>query len=107
MAAYIAWYGKKLAALGQCEQELIESITANAPLAKISACAEKVRLAHIRALKSKRAQFPPSEKSAVAMNGFENRVAFWANVPVETIIAGYRTGRFQRERPARCLRGVW
>jgi hypothetical protein len=107
MASFIPWHGKKLATLGLRERKLISRLQENAPIKELAKIAEEVRAAQIRAFKAKRSQLAPSEKNARAMNNLDKKISFWVDTPVEKIIEGYRGGRFQRERPARCLRGDW
>ena len=64
MSNYIPWYGKKRESLHKREKELAALFRTSATAGNLSEAAEEVRLAKIRALKSKRAQLAPSETSA-------------------------------------------
>src|SRR5690348_14668113 len=97
MANYIAWYGKKRKHLIEREREFIALLQAGADGRRIAEAAEAVRAAKVRALKSKRAEFPPSEKSEVMVQNLELQIEFWLALPVEKIVEGYR-GREQKDR---------
>jgi hypothetical protein len=63
MASYLPWYGKKRQHLAEYEREFVAFLQTGATDSRLAKAAEKVRAAQVRALKAKRAQLPPSEKT--------------------------------------------
>jgi len=59
---------------------------------KLKEVADKVRLAHVRALKARRAELPPTEKAVIAIEGIDREIQFWMMLNAEQIVAGYRDG---------------
>ena len=57
-----------------------------------------VRLAHVRALKAKRAQLPPTEKAMAAIENLDREIQFWTMLNADQIIAGYRDGSLPKHR---------
>lgn len=52
----------------------------------------------MRALKAKRAQLPPTEKAAVAIEGLDREVQFWMMLNADQIVTGYRDGWLPKHR---------
>ena len=98
MANYIAWYGKKREHLIERERDLAALLKSEAEASRIAGAAEEVRAAQIRALKSKRAELPPSEKNARAVANLDREIEFWLGLTANEIIVGYRTGKLRGHR---------
>jgi hypothetical protein len=98
MANYIPWYGKKKARLAEVEHAFI-AILKNATAAKkLNEVAEKVRRAHVRTLKARRALLPPTEKASVAIEGINREIQFWMMLKADQIIAGYSDGSLPKHQ---------
>lgn len=98
MACYIPWYGKKKARLAEVEEIFIAILEDTTDLKKLKEVAEKVRIAHVRALKAKRAQLPPTEKAADAIEAIDHEMQFWNMLNADQIVAGYRDGSLPKHR---------
>ena len=103
MAGYIPWYGKKREHLMEHEREFVALLQSGADSLKVAEGAEEVRALQVRALKSTRAELPPSERNATAVANLEREIAFWLALSVEEIIDGYRTLKLKGYR-ARAVR---
>jgi hypothetical protein len=98
MANYIAWYGKKREHLIESERDFGALLQSQPDPSKMAEAAEQVRVAQIRALKAKRAELPPSEKNAAAVENLDREIEFWLALSVGEIIAGYQTGKLRGHR---------
>lgn len=98
MANYIPWYGKKKARLAEVEDAFIATLKNATDAKKLNEVADKVRLAHVRALKARRAQLPPTEKAVVAIEVLGRQIQFWMMLNAEQIIAGYRDGSLPKHQ---------
>jgi hypothetical protein len=98
MANYIAWFGKKRERLLDCEREFLSLLRGESDSTKVAKAADAVRAAQIRALKSKRAQLPPAEKSAIAVAHLKREIEFWQKLSSRQIIDGYRSGKLKGHR---------
>jgi hypothetical protein len=98
MANYIAWYGKKRERLLERENDFSALLQGGAEASKLAEAAKELRAAQVRALRSKRAQLPPSEKNATAVANLDCEIAFWQALSVEDVIGGYRTGKLKGYR---------
>jgi hypothetical protein len=96
MANYIPYYGKKLERFNRHERVFLAILRSQNDIELLREAAETVRLAKIRALKARRAQFPPSEKYAIEVAKLEGELAFWFALTDEEVIAGYRSGRLPK-----------
>jgi len=92
MANYIPWYGKKKARLAEVEDAFIAILKNTTDPKKLNEIADKVRLAHVRALKARRAQLPPTEKARVAIEGLDREIQFWSTLNADQIVTDYRDG---------------
>jgi hypothetical protein len=90
MASYIPWYGKKRQRLKQVEDEFIELLHQARDRSALAQAADKLRAAHIRALKARRDYLAPCEKNATAFQNRDREIEQWTNLPVEVIIERYR-----------------
>jgi hypothetical protein len=95
MANYIPYYGKKRYRLAVHESEFAALLRTETNVSRLGDAAEKVRAAHVRALKAIRAQLPPSETHAVAVEKLDREIQFWIAVSAAEVIDGYQTGRFR------------
>ena len=98
MASYLPWYGKKRARLAECERTFLSLFHKGTDPKRLRQAAETVRLAQGRALKARRAQFPPSEKAAVAIANLDREIQFWQNLTADQVIEGYRSGSLCKRR---------
>ena len=98
MASYIPWYGKKRERLAEHECTFRTLLQNDSNLKELREAADMVRLAHVRALKAKRAQLPPSEQSLAAIENLEREIQFWYVLTVDEVIQGYRTGTLPKHR---------
>ena len=98
MANYIAWYGKKRERLAEHERAFLPLLQQETDLKQLREAADTVRLAHVRALKARRAELPPSEASAVAIANLNREIRFWLALTVDDVIEGYRSGVLRRHR---------
>src|SRR4051812_22549009 len=93
MASFVPWYGKKRSRIEEREREFLELLHAEATESRVGDAAEKIRIAHIRALKEQRQKFAPSEKNTAFYNRVEQSIRWWMDVPANAIIDGYRKRR--------------
>ena len=98
---YSSWHGKKLQSLARREAELMAALQKGAELAKVRAYAEEVRAAQIRVLRSKQAEFPPSEKNDVALRKLDVEIGIWSSLGLGEVIEGYRSGKYCAQKPKR------
>ncbi|HQY87485.1 MAG TPA: hypothetical protein PK402_02425 [Tepidisphaeraceae bacterium] len=98
MTSYIAWYGKKRVRLAEMEMEFINQLHHQVTGVKLDRGAEEVRLAQIRALKSKRAELKPSGQNELAIAHLNDEIKFWMTLSVEEIIDGYKSGKLRGHR---------
>ena len=98
MANYIPWYGKKRERLIERDRAFVALLQGETDPAKLAGAAEAVRAEQVRALRSKRAQLPPSEKNAAAVANLDREIAFWLALTAEAIIDGYRAGNLSGHR---------
>jgi len=96
MANYPAWYGKKRERLIQRLREFDVLLQNQPDPSELAEGAELVRAAKIRALKSRRAQLPPSERSASAIAKFDAEIQLWDRSTAEEVIQRCRDGTVRR-----------
>ncbi|HEX8325109.1 MAG TPA: hypothetical protein VF595_14490 [Tepidisphaeraceae bacterium] len=101
MAGYIPYFQKKLLRLTEQEQRLTELIAGNASAAELLDVAEQVRAARVRAIRSKQAELPPSERNAAQAKQFAELVQQWLGLSSEAIVEVYRLPERQRSAAAR------
>jgi len=97
MASFVAWYGKKRLRLAEHEREFLEVLRSEVNETRLAETAEKIRAAHVRALKEKRQKFAPSEKNELVLVGIDQEIHRWLGLPIETIIEGYRNPNLRRK----------
>jgi hypothetical protein len=107
MTSFVAWYGKKSLQLKKHECELIALLRKGAAVDKLLKGVEVVRMAHIRALKSRIAQLPASEKSADTIQELARKIDAWHVRPSQSILAHYQQNQFRVKRPKPRLKGVY
>lgn len=103
MAGYIPWYGKKRRRLGTCEREFCALLQSQTDRSKLADAADEVRAAHVRVLKSRRAELAPSETNTIAVENLDREIALWLELSAEQIIERYRSGAL-RHRASRAIR---
>lgn len=64
-------------------------MTSGSSGAALTAAVETLRSAQIRALREKRAEFPPSEKSSSILRTIDADIDWWRTVPEHVIVDGY------------------
>jgi hypothetical protein len=101
MANYVPWYGKKRERLIEHERVFLSLLATDADAATTHEAAEVVRAAQVRALKSRLAQLPPSEKNAAAVGNLDREINFWLGMSPEEIVNGYRHGTLRNHRATR------
>ena len=99
MAGYVLWHGKKRQLLARREQEFQAILQAETNTEKLKEWAEEIRAAQIRALKSKRAQLPPSEKNLEKVNELEREMEIWLHSPADSIIEIYKMKLKKNAKP--------
>jgi len=97
MASFVPWYGKKRSRLKVREEAFLEVLRGGASEARITASAETLRTAHVRALKEKRQKFAPSEKNSALYAEIEQAIQWWVDLPNDAIIEGYRDPKRRRK----------
>ncbi len=85
------YYRKKAKQLLKHERELLLAFQKGWDAVRVEAAAEEVRAAQIRVLKSRQAQIVASEKGAAERAAIEKEIGEWKGIPVEEIVAEYRT----------------
>ena len=93
MASYTPYYGKKRYRLAVHEREFAALLRKETNVSRLADGAENVRAAQVCALRARRAQLPPSETHAVAIENLDRKIQFWLALSVEEVIEGYRTGK--------------
>jgi hypothetical protein len=96
VTAYVAYYGKKRNRLVGHEESFVAALDAGTSGAELAAAVELLRSAQIRALKEKRAQFAPSERSASVLQTIDSDIDWWRNAPEHVIVEGYREPKSRR-----------
>lgn len=98
MPGYVPWYGKKRERLLARERAFVDLLQVGGGAKELTEAAEAVRLAHVRELKAKRSQLPPSEKNAVVVANLDREIEFWLGRNAAQVIDGYRDGTLRAHR---------
>jgi hypothetical protein len=91
MSNYVPYNRKKKEILARREQELLHALGQAASRQDLIRAAEDVRAAQLRVLAAERATVPPCEKHAKRLAPIDAESRRWANMPVEVIVAEYRS----------------
>jgi hypothetical protein len=99
MGYYVAW-GKKRQRLEELERDFAALLSVD-PDAKatISEGIERMRIAHIRELKARRATLAPSERNAVAFKNFAEEIERWRSLPPDSILAQFKKAHARAAGP--------
>jgi len=104
MAGYVPWYGKKRVRLLEQERAFLALLHSGAAPSKLAEGADAVRKAHIRMLKARQAQLPPSGKNTAVVADLDRRIDYWQNLSSAAIVGAYRSAaprrRLRRARHA-------
>lgn len=90
MSNYVAWYGKKRLRLSKLEQQFAALVQQETDAKRLTEAAEGLRAARLRVLRSRRAEFPPSEVNAAAVAQLDREIEECIALPVQAIIDRYR-----------------
>ncbi|MCB9877701.1 MAG: hypothetical protein H6835_08890 [Planctomycetes bacterium] len=90
MTNYIPRYAKKNDRFHALEASLVRLLRAGAADDDIERAADEVREQKIRALRARKAKFPPKESSAAELAALDEGIAAWQQVELSALLEIYR-----------------